>query len=188
MLTPAFARQASSAGLFANPPPRPPDTPDSGAPVIDGAGVAPVLGAVPDVDPGVAAEEFLDGCVDVAWPPELLRTETLSPAVNGVVGSVSKVIVTVFPFTDVIVPGVPRPPPKPPAAKPEAPGRAPVADADADAPKPPNPVLAERLNADAAPNAEAVLLERCPYQIPADPLVTTTRAIAKIAVYLFVHL
>ena len=56
MLTPAFARQASSAGLFANPPPRPPAC---GAPVIDGAGVAPVLGAVPDVDPGVAAEEFL---------------------------------------------------------------------------------------------------------------------------------
>jgi hypothetical protein len=29
---------------------------------------------------------------------------------------------------------------------------------------------------------------RCPYQIPADPLVTTSKAIPKTAVYLLVHL
>ena len=92
---------------------------------------------------------------------------------------------TVFPLTVVTVPGVPRPPPKPPPALALAP---PEANADADAPLPPKPARPER------PNAAAILFvaeeeaERCPYQIPAEALVTTTSAIAKTAVYLLVHL
>ena len=99
---------------------------------------------------------------------------------------------TVFPLTVVTVPGVPRPPPKPPAAAPPNPPALalalPEANADADAPLPPKPARPERPNAAAILFVEEDAAERCPYQIPAEALVTTTSAIAKTAVYLLVHL
>ena len=93
---------------------------------------------------------------------------------------------TLFPLTDATTPGVPRPPPNPPPANAAAPP--PVGDADA----PPNPPFRPARANPAAPASPEIPVpldaERCPYQIPADVLVTTRSARAKTAVYLFVHL
>ena len=125
------------------------------------------------------------------------RTLTASPDAIGVVGAPSNVIVTVFPFTLVIVPLKRDPPPNPPPANPEAPAAAP-APAPAKAPAPPAPAAPVNAPPAAAPRirdanpASALFADDdaflLPYQIPPETDAVTTTNPASTAVYLLVHL